>query len=254
MSIAIQAKGLRFDLNYPALNIDIPAKSLALVIGATGRGKSNLMLTLAGINQAKAGEVAINGSDPFAGNEKDWLSRRPKIAYVLPSRALVSHLNVIQNIMLPLTYHGLAQIDEAQEIAIDMMRRLNISCATSDLPAECDEAQQRLVTLARALVLKPNILFVDQAFAHLDAITRKQFVQMYTQLIDDLNLNVVLASKDMMAVATLAESVNCQQTFIFLANQDILCFDRWSALTNSTHSEIRNYLDLHLPTSIARAN
>lgn len=247
MTSLIQAQALRFDLDFPALTIDIPKGALSFVLGPTGSGKSKLLLTLAGVTRAQAGEVLLNGQDPFAGDEKEWLSRRPDIGYVLPSRTLVSHLTIIQNIMLPLNYHRTSTPAQALKLARQMVERLGIQCDTTQLPAVCLEADRRLITLARALMLKPSTLFVDQAFAHLDAYGRQHFVSMYAELIAELNLSLILASKDLLAVAKLAEVADCQQRFIFLTNTDILCFDSWNSLASSQHTDLANYLKLHLP-------
>lgn len=245
MSGALKVSNLQLALNFNSFTLHAARGSLTIVLGPTGSGKGRLMQTLAGIVPAASGEILVHDKDPYAGDEKQWLIERKKIAYVLPSRTLISHLTVLQNVMLPLSYHGLANPQQAQQQAIEMLNQLAIEGNLAQLPSAYAEPERRLIALARALVLNPEILFVDQAFAHLDAALREQFTRTYANLMTREEFSLVLATKEFLAAKALSEAVSAPQQILFIAEQEILSFTSWSEFEQSKHPQLTTFIELH---------
>lgn len=141
-----------------------------VVGGAHGSGKTDLLLTVAGLRRAAGGSVRIFGKDVTELSEKELLQQRARIGFVFKGGGrMFSDLTVAENVALPLCYHR----DWAFEQARDEVRA--VLAATELTPLANETAQtlgadwQQRVGLARALALKPEVIFFDEPAAGLDA-------------------------------------------------------------------------------------
>jgi len=206
MTVMIQAKRLVYNEQHAELDFQAALSQLNLIIGPTDSGKTALMQTLAGIRYPSAGEIDVLDQNPHALNQKEWQSMRRHIAYVMPSRSLISHLSVLQNLSLPLIYHGICRAAQAKSLADEMLDYLELNDLADKLPGFLNERQRRALTIGRALIMQPPILFIDQGFAHLDAPARNYFSDLYLRILSERQLCLIIASKDMQACLQLAKA------------------------------------------------
>ncbi len=226
---------LQCEAHHTPFNINVSTQTITCIVGPLHSGKSSLLLALAGVNEFFSGHLNILGLNPNNLSKQQWLELRKKAAYVLPNTALVSHLTSMQNVVLPLTYHRIAKQIEAEEQAKDLLNWLESEANHNDLPSSLSEHEKRIVNIARALILKPDILFIDEAFAYLDILKKRQFVNRYKTIKHDKNMSLVLATHDLQAAK------ECADQFLFVTDNDILSFDNWQALKNSQHPCVVNY-------------
>lgn len=207
------------------------------------------MLTLAGVDLPIKGRVLLDGEDLQKPDEKDWQKTRTDVAFVMSSQTLVSHLTIAQNLMLPLTYHGVADPQQAEQSALEMMawitHILRFETPLNCLPAQLNERQRKAVSLGRALILQPRVLFVDHAFSNLDATMRGRFIELYVSIAQKRNVALVLASKELKVLEQLQTQCQRIEQFIFLAKNDILCFNDWQSLIDSEIAELQAFKALH---------
>lgn len=232
----IECYQCQFDGAHPITNLHIIKGQLTAIIGPSGCGKSSLLLTLSGVKKPFTGEVRIFEQDPHAISEAEWMNNRLKIAHVLPSGSLVSHLTVLQNVMLPLNYHQTSSNNEIQEKAFQMLDWLDCQANVTKLPSKLSEYERRIVNLARALMLNPEILFIDDAFANFDLGIKNKLTELYTRINKDKNTTIVMATNDLHSAG------KCSQQFIFLDNTDILEFTSWKQLTESNNITVLELL------------
>lgn len=232
----VEARQLRIDDTRPPCDLRIKKGDIACIVGASECGKSSLLLTLSGVYLPEAGEVTIFGRNPHAVSDVEWMSNRLKVAHVLPSGSLVSHLTVLQNVMLPLSYHLGLPVNQAQEKALWMLDWLGSQTDVGLLPSKLSEYERRIVNLARALILEPDILFIDEAFANFDQAIKNRFIEKYRTINQEKNITLVLASDDLQPAG------RCAQQFIFMADTDILSFTSWQALLQSNNPALQALL------------
>jgi len=158
-------KGRTIALDKTDLHVE--AGSFASIIGPSGCGKSTLLRLIAGIMTPFAGKVRIGGQTPGA-------TRRDRgLGFVFQSATLLPWRSVRHNIELPFDIVG--RKDRAREDAIctEMIELVGLTGFENALAHELSGGMQQRAAIARALVLKPDVLMLDEPFGALDEITRQ---------------------------------------------------------------------------------
>ena len=166
--------------------LDIKRGETLAIVGPNGAGKSTLLLALAHLLPTARGEIAFNGK-PL--KQWDELEYRRKISFVFQSPLLLD-MTVEQNIALGLKFRGVSK-DETHERVGRRIKQLGIESLSKRRASQLSGGEAQRVSLARAFVLEPELLLLDEPFAALDPPTRKK-------LIDDLS--ALLAEDQRMAV------------------------------------------------------
>ncbi len=170
-----------------------PAETLAIV-GASGSGKSTLLGLLAGLDNPSSGKVILGGDDIFALDEDGRaMLRKAKLGFVFQSFQLLSHLNALENVMLPMELRG---DDNARSKAEAMLGRVGLSSRLKHYPKYLSGGEQQRVALARAFVTEPPLLFADEPTGSLDAATGEAVIQLMFELNRERGSTLVLVTHD----------------------------------------------------------
>ena len=137
------------------------------MIGPSGCGKSTLMRLTLGLEQPDSGQIKLNGTDPEAATKKGIVGVAFQDSALLPWR------NVEKNISLPLEILGISPTKYKPKIA-HLISLVGLSRFNKSFPGELSGGMRQRVAIARALVTDPKILLLDEPFAALDQILRKQ--------------------------------------------------------------------------------
>src|SRR5215470_7277425 len=156
-----QPDGSRFQVIAPIDLAVYPGQILAL-LGASGCGKSTLMRMLTGLAPSSGGAVYWHGQ-PLDG-------KPPNVSIVFQSFALFPWLTVIENVEAPLEARGMAPIDRHKR-ALRILDAVGLDGFESAYPKELSGGMKQRVGVARALVVEPEVLFMDEPFSALDVLT-----------------------------------------------------------------------------------
>ena len=156
------------------LSVDVFKQHSLLVQGTSGCGKTTLFRCMCILETIQGGEITFDGKVVLAPNHKPKLrvADRKRISMVFQNLYLWQHLSVLENVSLPLKTAGMEQA-EAEQSAIDMLKKLNISQGVYKLPSALSGGQKQRLALARALVHRPDILLLDEITANLDMASAK---------------------------------------------------------------------------------
>ena len=166
--------------------------SLAIT-GASGSGKSTLLGLLAGLDTPTAGQVNLLGQSIFALDEDGRAALRAhSIGFVFQSFHLLPNLNALENVMLPLELAG----REALVPATALLRQVGLGERLHHFPATLSGGEQQRVSLARAFVQQPSVLFADEPTGSLDEVTGGKIIDLMFDFQRRQQTTLVLVTHD----------------------------------------------------------
>jgi ABC-type transporter Mla maintaining outer membrane lipid asymmetry ATPase subunit MlaF len=154
-----------------ALDLTVMAGEVISIIGLNQADNSHWLKTICGLEDQFAGNVHIHGIDTLNLSASDWSLTRMKVAYVHADTALMSAANGLMNVLAPAIYH---QLDKKlkkgllAETALELLEAIDPVLDLDDLPAYLSKEQQLKIAVARALLLQPDVLALDNPFTHFD--------------------------------------------------------------------------------------
>lgn len=176
------------------ITLEIKSGESVAIIGASGSGKSTLLGLLAGLDEATAGTVNIDGTDLGALDEDDRARFRGQhIGFVFQSFQLLPALTALENVMLPLELQGQ---DNARDQAQHYLRRVGLEARVGHYPLQLSGGEQQRVALARAFASKPAILFADEPTGNLDTATGDYIIDLLFELNREEGTTLVLVTHD----------------------------------------------------------
>jgi NitT/TauT family transport system ATP-binding protein len=147
------------------INLDLAPGEFHCLIGRSGCGKTSLLKLAAGLLSAQQGEVVWN-KQPLITPQSD-------MGFVFQRPTLLEWLDVLDNVLLPIALHRRIEASDLHK-AKELLQRMGLALKFHGKPNELSGGQQSRVAIARALITSPRILFMDEPFASLDAITREE--------------------------------------------------------------------------------
>ena len=150
---------------FSHVSLTVDAGEFVAILGESGVGKSTLLNCMAGLDNWDSGSVLLDGQDLGALNdEQKARMRREKTGFVFQAFHVLPHLDVAQNVGLPLLLLG--QHDQARVLA--MLDAVGLSGLGTRLPQQLSGGQLQRVAIARALVHRPSLLLADEPTGNLD--------------------------------------------------------------------------------------
>jgi putative ABC transport system ATP-binding protein len=174
--------------------------SFTAIMGPSGSGKSTLMHILAGLDQPTSGSVEIAGSELGAlGDHELTLLRRSKVGFIFQSYNLLPVLTAEENVLLPLRIAG-EHVDPAWlETLIDTVR---LGDRRTHRPSELSGGQQQRVAVARALIMRPAVVFADEPTGNLDSASGRDVLDLLRRAVDEFGQTIVMVTHDPAAAAS----------------------------------------------------
>jgi putative ABC transport system ATP-binding protein len=151
------------------INLKIKHGEFVAIMGPSGCGKTTLLNIVGLLDRSFEGEYELNGKpvDSISKHRQAWI-RSQKIGFVFQDFNLVSRLNVLENVALPLIYKGVTRTKRLI-IASDMLRNFHLNEREYYMPYQLSGGQTQRVAIARALVNEPSIILADEPTGSLDS-------------------------------------------------------------------------------------
>ena len=178
------------------LDLQVRAGELVAVMGPSGSGKTTLLNCLSGLDDIDAGRVLIGGRDLFAMSDADRTEHRARsMGFVFQSFNLIPVFTAAENVELPLLLVGTDR-REARGRAMAMLDRVGLTGRDRHRPNELSGGEQQRVTIARALVARPAIVWADEPTGNLDTAMAVQVMDLLLQLNAEEGQTIVLVTHD----------------------------------------------------------
>lgn len=180
------------------ISFTVPDGEALAITGSSGSGKSTLLGLLAGLDVPVSGSVRLLGNDLFSLNEEQRAALRAQyVGFVFQSFQLLPNLTALENVMLPLELAGKA----ARADAAAMLERVGLKERMHHYPSTLSGGEQQRVSLARAFVVAPRILFADEPTGSLDTQNGRKIIELMFSLHREHNTTLVLVTHDLQLAA-----------------------------------------------------
>jgi phospholipid/cholesterol/gamma-HCH transport system ATP-binding protein len=173
MEIALEVWNASFHLDsrviFRDLNFLLPKGQALFVLGGSGSGKSLLLRLCAGLILPEKGKVTLGGTDLKTAPREEIQELRARIGFVFQDSALISNMALYDNIALPLRYHKKGTEDEVRARVAEKMELFGVDRSFEwSLPAALSLEMHKRAALARAFMLEPEFLLLDQPTSGLE--------------------------------------------------------------------------------------
>lgn len=218
-------------------NLELFEGENLVVMGKSGSGKSVMIKCLVGLMQADSGVIRIKDRDIEVLGQTELDILRTQIGFLFQGSALYDSMTVRENLEFPLRRHKkkLKLKGKTEQLVLEALKNVGLEHTIDLMPSELSGGMQRRVALARALILKPEIILYDEPTTGLDPITSKEIIQLMREIQDTYNTSSLIITHD----------VDCARV---ISNRMILLVDgvnyaegKFEELTSSEDPKIKAF-------------
>ncbi|MBQ5850973.1 MAG: ABC transporter ATP-binding protein [Lachnospiraceae bacterium] len=178
------------------VSFSIEKGQFCAIVGTSGSGKSTLLNMLAGLEKPTAGEIIIAGEHIENKTENQLVKfRREHIGFIFQAYNLMGTMNAVENVALPLTFRGVPKAERTRR-AKKMIHLVGLDKYWDHKPNQMSGGQQQRVGVARALVLKPDIIFADEPTGNLDSNTSNEIMELMKTVVRERHNTLIMVTHD----------------------------------------------------------
>lgn len=164
------------------IDIDIEKGDLVAIVGHSGSGKSTLMNMLGCLDTPTSGKYVLDGQDVASMTDNQLADVRNKeIGFIFQGFNLISNLDAVGNVELPLVYRGVSK-NERKQLAMEALKSVGLEDRMKHKPNEMSGGQQQRVAVARAVAAKPPIILADEPTGNLDTKSTQEIMEILKEL------------------------------------------------------------------------
>lgn len=176
------------------VSLEVKSGELVALLGPSGSGKTTLLRIIAGLEQADAGSVYLDGEET---TKRDVRER--KVGFVFQHYALFKHMTVFDNVAFGLRVRPKefrASDEQIRRKVMDLLELVHLDAFFDRYPSQLSGGQRQRVALARALAVEPKVLLLDEPFGALDAKVRKELRRWLRRLHDEMHITSIFVTHD----------------------------------------------------------
>lgn len=182
------------------ISLEIAGGDFAVILGASGSGKSTFLNTISGLERPDSGKVSYGDIDITKLSEAELTRfRRDNIGFIFQQYYLLPNMNVEKNVRMGADLAGNREYNE-------IIKAVGLDGKQGKLPSELSGGEQQRVSVARALAKKPKVLFLDEPTGALDEETGRQVLDYICKLHDEYGFTIVMVTHNQ-NIADMANTV-----------------------------------------------
>ena len=164
------------------IDLDIEKGDLVAIVGHSGSGKSTRMNMLGCLDTPTSGKYVLDGQDVASMTDNQLADVRNKeIGFIFQGFNLISNLDAVGNVELPLVYRGVSK-NERKQLAMEALKSVGLEERMKHKPNEMSGGQQQRVAVARAVAAKPPIILADEPTGNLDTKSTQEIMEILKEL------------------------------------------------------------------------
>jgi len=178
------------------IDIEIPQGKIVSIVGASGAGKTTLLQILGTLSRPSSGKVYIDGKEVSSLAEKEISQfRNRNIGFVFQFHHLLPEFTALENVCIPAYINGVSRA-KAEQKAGDLLDFLGLADRMSHKPDELSGGEQQRVSVARALINNPTVIFADEPSGNLDSQNKQELHTLFFSLRDKFGQTFVIVTHD----------------------------------------------------------
>ncbi len=222
------------------INLEIEKGESVVIIGPSGCGKTVLVKTILGIIKPYKGEICIFGKDMKKLKDEEVRKIKEKVGMVFQNSALFDSLNVWQNVGFYYLYHTGKDKEEVKKMAIEILKKLGLDEEIADMmPEQLSGGMKKRVSIARALISNPEIIFYDEPTTGIDPITSESLTELIKNIHTNFNTTDITVTHDVKLASRIGKRL------ILIDEGRIIESGTYEELKEkSKHPLIRSYVEI----------
>ena len=177
------------------VSFQVEAGEFVSILGPSGSGKSTLLNMIGALDRPTAGNLSIRGTQVASLNDNQLAELRQRVGFVFQFFNLISRLDAMGNVELPLTIAGVPS-KERRARAEQMLEKVGLGDRMHHKPSELSGGERQRVAVARALVTDPSFLLMDEPTGNLDSVTASEMMDLVELVNRDLGMTVIVVTHD----------------------------------------------------------
>ena len=192
------------------VSLELHENEVKGIIGESGCGKTTLLQTLIGLEDSTAGNIRFKGQDIAEFSRSDWKQFRKDIQIVFqdPFNSLDPKMTVQESMLEPLKIHGFSEKDERVREALRQAELNPPEQYLYKLPEQLSGGEKQRVSIARALVVDPEVILADEPVSMLDVSTQAAILRLLSRLTEETGTSMLYISHDLSTVSYICNEIN----------------------------------------------
>ena len=219
------------------VTLTLPPGEVSVMLGPSGTGKSVFLKSIIGLLKPERGRCEINGVDIVTCSEHKLYEIRKLFGVLFQDGALFGSMNLYDNVAFPLREHTKKSEAEIRKIVLEKLDMTGLTGAEKKLPGEISGGMRKRAGLARALVLDPEIILVDEPDSGLDPVRTSYISQLLIDLNAQLDATILIVSHNINLARTVPDNIG------MLFRRELVMFGPREVLLTSEEPVVKQFLN-----------
>jgi phospholipid/cholesterol/gamma-HCH transport system ATP-binding protein len=218
------------------VSLTLPAGEISVMLGPSGTGKTVFLKSLVGLVRPERGRVIIDGVDIVSCREKQLYRTRRLMGVMFQDGALFGSMSLYDNVAFPLREHTRLGEREIRRVVEEKMAMVGLAGDGPKLPGEISGGMRKRAGLARALVLDPQIILVDEPDSGLDPVRTAYISQLLIDLNAQIDATILIVTHNIQMARTVPDNIG------MLFRGDLVMFGPRELLLSSDEPAVAQFL------------